>query len=182
MIPLCGRALTVMLLITVCAFISVSAQNMLRNGDAQDSSAAGAFASHAGSSVSIVDDPYDEKGENKCWYICPDDGLTSKVWSYFWQYGPVFEPGESYLIEMDVAVGKDSSGNAINNYSGINLNMHTLPSAHRAEKTMLSVSDSIFPNPTGGFTFQKPSPLQATATVPRPTYSRYTPTLSETAA
>ena len=43
-----ARIFTVMLLITVCAFISVSAQNMLRNGDAQDSSAAGAFASHAG--------------------------------------------------------------------------------------------------------------------------------------
>lgn len=122
-----ARIFTVMLLITVCAFISVSAQNMLRNGDAQDSSAAGAFASHAGSSVSIVDDPYDEKGENKCWYICPDDGLTRKVWSYFCQYSPLFEPGESYLIEMDVAVGKDSSGNAINNYSGINLNMQYAP-------------------------------------------------------
>ena len=122
-----ARIIFFAILLTFLTFTAANAQNMLINGDAQDSSAAGAFASHAGSSVSIVDDPYDEKGENKCWYICPDDGLTSKVWSYFWQYGPVFEPGKSYLIEMDVAVGKDSSGNAINNYSGINLNMQYAP-------------------------------------------------------
>ena len=101
-----ARIIFFAILLTFLTFTAANAQNMLINGDAQDSSAAGAFASHAGSSVSIVDDPYDEKGENKCWYICPDDGLTSKVWSYFWQYGPVFEPGKSYLIEMDVAVGE----------------------------------------------------------------------------
>ena len=73
-------------------------------GDAESPDALSLYTSNA--SLTIVTDPYN--ASNKCFQIKP--GSTSKTWSYF-RYPMNFEAGASYILEYDVALGKDTNGN-----------------------------------------------------------------------
>jgi len=75
-----------------------------QHGDAESPDALSLYTSNA--SLTIVTDPYN--ASNKCFQIKP--GSTSKTWSYF-RYPMNFEAGASYILEYDVALGKDTNGN-----------------------------------------------------------------------